>query len=133
MRTKKINQLLSVIIIMATMLSCTALKGTQTGKNGSYTFEINRTKSVNDPVIYGSITEVDPNRKLKIGVVKVDLKHIYHADADGNFTFKVKPGKHRFRGLNINYKQVETKYLNTFKGDSIKLVFKLNQDDTPLY
>ena len=131
----KFNRKLMPLVIAFLVLvinSCSTIKRTES-ENGTYTCEIKKTNLFHDPVIYGSLSETgDSVYRIPSGAVKVDLKDIYRTDNEGNFSFHIKPGKHRFRGLQINYRQVETKPINTSKGDSIKLTFKLNVNNIPL-
>ncbi len=114
------------------MSSCSAKKGLVKNENGSYAYELKKSSSLNEPVIYGSLFDFNSGETLKIGHVRVDTEILNKADTNGNFMFSVKPGRHRFRGIDVLYQQVKTKVFKVSKGDSLKIIFNLKLFDKPL-
>lgn len=101
---------------------------TYENEDGLYTLLVKKSISLNDPIIYGSVFEYNSRIKPQGGAVKVDNRTIYHTK-NGNFVFKVNPGRHSFRGLSVTYKQLDTKRFNIKRGDSIRIIFNLKNDD----
>lgn len=95
---------------------------------GLYTLLVKKSSSLNYPVVYGSVFEYNSRIKIKGGDVKVDNKTLYRIE-NGEFIFKVNPGRHTFRGLSVTYKQLNTRKINIKMGDLVRIIFNLKNGD----
>lgn len=131
MKIYKIAPLLCLIFI----ISCKAKKEAITPGNGSYQMTIKKSSnSSSDPVVYGYIFEERSTKPVVAPRITVNDKDSYKTDVNnGKYAFKIKPGTYKFKGQGIGYYWLLTKNITLSAGDSVKIVFSLKPDKTPLH
>jgi hypothetical protein len=128
----KVYSFVTLVTLIITITSCSSKRF---GVNkGSYSINKSHGKSgTMNPLVYGYLFEY--GTKLPSNVPRVYVGKELKSKADpksGQYSFSIKPGKHRFVGKGLGYYSTKTKRIKVSKGDSVNIDFYLKINETPL-
>lgn len=101
-------------------------------KSGSYIYKITKTQKDMDPVVTILVTTYNDSVDVLLPTIMVDRQKSPNSNLHGKYKISVKPGKHLFMAKGMSFLFVETGTINLAKGDSLDIVFRLKQDQSPL-
>jgi len=118
------------LLIFVGLSSCSKRTHYFYNEASKYRYEIKKGSPKADAVVNGMLFDLHSNTPLRLnGAIKVDDKILSKTDTAGHFLFSIKPGRYSFTGVGFPYKFCDTHLIRLRAGDTLKLVFYL--DDAP--